>query len=125
VSFSFRRCFSIPNQAEISTEEEGMPKLFALSVGPHICLASGDVLVGRDPKCDVRLPSPRVSRRHCIINTKHGVPVVCDLGSANGTWVNGNRVWCARLSPGDEVAIADVRYQLGVDERHGAAVANC
>jgi hypothetical protein len=41
----------------------------------------------------------------------HGV-VVRDLGSTNGTWINGWRVACGRLKPGDEVANAHVRYRL-------------
>jgi pSer/pThr/pTyr-binding forkhead associated (FHA) protein len=38
--------------------------------------------------------------------------VVRDLGSTNGTWINGGRVHCGRLKPGDEVSIAYNRYRL-------------
>jgi pSer/pThr/pTyr-binding forkhead associated (FHA) protein len=99
-----------------------MPTLFALSLGPDIHVRAGSVLVGRDPRCDVLLSSRRVSRRHCIICRVHDALVVYDLDSANGTTVNGNRVWCARLSPGDEVSIADMRFQLGADGTHGVAL---
>jgi pSer/pThr/pTyr-binding forkhead associated (FHA) protein len=44
--------------------------------------------------------------------------VVRDLGSTNGTWINGLRVAEGRLRPGDELAIAGVRYRL----EGGAAV---
>ena len=64
------------------------------------------------PECDVRLGSLRVSRRHCIITTDRGDVVVRDLGSTNGTWINGRRVAAAQIRPGDEVSIADVRYVM-------------
>jgi len=89
-----------------------MPTLRSVSGGPDITLDRPLVLVGRHPQCDARLDSDRVSRRHCMLTKDaHGV-VVRDLGSTNGTWINGWRVACGRLKPGDEVAIAHVRYRL-------------
>jgi pSer/pThr/pTyr-binding forkhead associated (FHA) protein len=41
-----------------------------------------------------------------------GEVVVCDLGSTNGTWINGGRVERGRLKPGDYVTIAHNRYRL-------------
>jgi pSer/pThr/pTyr-binding forkhead associated (FHA) protein len=87
-----------------------MPILFALSVGPDISVGPGTVLVGRHPECDIQLDSRRVSRRHCIITAERGDLVVRDLGSTNGTSINGRRVTSGRIRPGDEVSIADVRY---------------
>jgi pSer/pThr/pTyr-binding forkhead associated (FHA) protein len=89
-----------------------MPTLFALSVGPDVRVDDGVVMVGRHPECDVRLDSLRVSRRHCILTAEGGEVVVRDLGSTNGTWINGRRVVSGRHWPGDEVAIAHVRYYL-------------
>jgi pSer/pThr/pTyr-binding forkhead associated (FHA) protein len=89
-----------------------MPTLLALSVGPDISLDRDVLTVGRHPECDIRLGSLRVSRRHCIITTDRGDVVVRDLGSTNGTWINGRRVAAAQIRPGDEVLIADVRYLM-------------
>ena len=70
------------------------------------------VMVGRHPQCDARLDSLRVSRRHCILTEDGGEVVVRDLGSTNGTRINGQRVERGRLRPGDEIAIAHIRYRL-------------
>ena len=102
-----------------------MPTLIAISFGPDIPLDRRWTLIGRHPECDVLLDSLRVSRRHCIITAESDAVVVRDLGSMNGTWVNGRRVARSRLRPGDEVSIAHMRYYLGDAEAltfHAAAV---
>jgi pSer/pThr/pTyr-binding forkhead associated (FHA) protein len=61
------------------------------------------MVVGRG-HCDVVLVDPEVSRRHALVTEAAGGPTVEDLGSRNGTWVNGHRIGGAhRLRPGDEV----------------------
>jgi pSer/pThr/pTyr-binding forkhead associated (FHA) protein len=90
-----------------------MPTLLALSFGPDIVLDRRSVMVGRHPECDVLLNSLRVSRKHCIVTCKGDSVVVRDLGSTNGTWINGRRVAWGRLRTGDEIAIAHLRYHLG------------
>jgi pSer/pThr/pTyr-binding forkhead associated (FHA) protein len=85
-------------------------QLIALDEGPDIALADAPLLVGRHPSCDARLGSLRVSRRHCCLARDDGEVVVRDLGSTNGTWINGLRVDSGRLRPGDELAIGGARY---------------
>ena len=89
-----------------------MLTLRSVSGGPDITLDRPLVLVGRHPQCDARLDSVRVSRRHCVLTKDALGVVVRDLGSTNGTWINGWRVACGRLKPGDEVSIAYTRYRL-------------
>ena len=89
-----------------------MPTLLSLSVGPPIAVDHAFVVVGRHPECDAQLDSHRVSRRHCILSSEGADVVVRDLGSKNGTWINGQRVALGRLRPGDEVSIAHFRYRL-------------
>ena len=88
------------------------PEGFQLTFG----LADGqDVVVGRDSDlCQVRLPHPDVSRRHCRIKNEAGRIVVQDLGTRNGTIINGKRVAEAELSPGDVIEI--VGYAISISE---------
>jgi predicted component of type VI protein secretion system len=80
------------------------------------------VLVGRHPQCDARLDSDWVSLRHCVLTEDRGEVVVRDLGSTNGTWINGRRVKQGRLKPGDEMTIAHGRYRLEGTPSHEATV---
>jgi pSer/pThr/pTyr-binding forkhead associated (FHA) protein len=70
------------------------------------------VLVGRDRGCDVRIESFRVSRRHCCLALDRDRVLVRDLGSTNGTRINGRRIGKGVLHPGDELSIAQCRYHL-------------
>jgi pSer/pThr/pTyr-binding forkhead associated (FHA) protein len=87
-------------------------RLVALNEGPDIPLNCTMTFVGRHFACDVRLDSRRVSRRHCCMALEGGSVVVRDLGSTNGTRINGRRVVLGRLGPGDELSIAGYRFRL-------------
>ena len=69
-------------------------------------------LVGRSRACEVCLDSSRVSRRHCCLAFGHGEVLVRDLGSTNGTRINGRRVEKGLLRPGDVLGIAHLRFRL-------------
>ena len=60
-------------------------------------------MVGRDRTCSIVLAHPAVSRRHARITLGGQAPVVEDLQSANGTYVNNARIERAVLKPGDIV----------------------
>ncbi len=89
--------------------------LVALDEGADIPLMPAPMIVGRHPRCDARLAARKVSRRHCCLVPSGGEVVVRDLGSTNGTWINGLRVDEGRLRPGDELAIGGLRYRLEGD----------
>jgi pSer/pThr/pTyr-binding forkhead associated (FHA) protein len=63
------------------------------------------MVIGRLPDCDVVLPDTNVSRRHARIYRDGTDVVVEDLGSTNGTKVNGVRVARKVLSPGDRILL--------------------
>lgn len=68
-------------------------------------LGSGGV-IGRDPKAHFVLDHPHVSRKHARLTTGSGRVVLTDLGSANGTFVNGNRTSRSQeLKEGDRIEI--------------------
>lgn len=65
-------------------------------------------VVGRDPDCDIPLASRSVSRRHALVEKTPDGWVVRDLGSANGTSVDGARVKEAPLAKGTAVRFGEV-----------------
>jgi pSer/pThr/pTyr-binding forkhead associated (FHA) protein len=77
-----------------------------------IMVDSAPLIMGRDRRCDARLNSSRVSRFHCCITLVENTVHVCDLGSTNGTRINGRWVRSGYLHRGDELAIADMRYRV-------------
>ena len=68
-------------------------------------LVKGVVFMGRDPENDIVLPSPAVSRKHCMIRGNGLVFTISDLKSTNGLLVNGRKVKHARLYHGDVICI--------------------
>lgn len=77
-------------------------------------LAEGDTLIGRDPRSQVWLDHSGVSRRHAQIRIAAAErPVLTDLGSTNGTFVNGERVDRPRsLADGDIIKVGSVAVKL-------------
>ncbi len=70
----------------------------------------GPWTVGRGEDCRLIIDADTVSRAHaCLRRTAEGALEICDLGSTNGTWVNGWRVERAVLAPGDQLVLGDVR----------------
>lgn len=85
--------------------------VLALGDGTRLPLADRVVAIGRLPECDITLADPNVSRRHAEIRPSGPGWVVVDLGSTNGTRVNGATVVEHRLQPGDEIAVGNVRIR--------------
>ncbi|HLI60475.1 MAG TPA: FHA domain-containing protein [Solirubrobacteraceae bacterium] len=75
--------------------------------------AAERLLVGRAPESDIELCDETVSRRHAELLWRSGTWVVHDLGSRNGTMLNGRRVERAQLRPGDYLSFA--RHTVRVD----------
>src|SRR4051794_21308675 len=76
-------------------------------------LNDGNTIVGRHDACQLRIKSAQVSRKHCELFEKKGLLLVKDLGSSNGTLVNGKRVQGQRvLEPGDELSIGPVLLRV-------------
>jgi pSer/pThr/pTyr-binding forkhead associated (FHA) protein len=73
----------------------------------EVALGGDELLIGRDPACQVRLDDRRASTRHATIRSEDGHYVLRDLESVNGTLVNGVTVREHRLSPGDLIRIGD------------------
>jgi hypothetical protein len=73
--------------------------------GETLTFASAEVVLGREDGCDVVLDETGVSRRHARLHHDGGRWVVTDLGSSNGTTVNGARAESRPLASGDRLGI--------------------
>jgi adenylate cyclase len=79
---------------------------------------TASVVVGRAPTSDFPIIDPTISRRHAQILRQDDKIFLRDLGSSNGTYVNGVRVESAELKPGDLVTFGKVMFRLEeVDRR--------
>ena len=107
-SSSTEKTFSSPPPAESGIPRH--PYLLVLSgpqFGEVFDLAPGqELLIGRSPEAQVWIQDEGVSRRHATIVAGSGEARLADTGSANGTWVDGERVREATLRDG-------TRFQLG------------
>jgi pSer/pThr/pTyr-binding forkhead associated (FHA) protein len=96
-------------------------QLLPLDGGAVIELAKELTVVGRREDCDVRLDHKSVSKMHCVIVKSDGLLLLRDLGSTNGTRVNGQRVRRAALLPNDQVAIAGFKFRVTFGGENAAA----
>lgn len=72
----------------------------------------GRLVIGRGSDCDLVLDEPEMSRRHALIENTGDVIFLRDLGSSNGTFVNGVQVRNAVLHPDDQIAFDHNRFLL-------------
>jgi pSer/pThr/pTyr-binding forkhead associated (FHA) protein len=76
------------------------------------------VILGRDPTCDLAMPDPSVSARHAMLSYHHGQWWLDDLGSSNGTRLNQEELRTPTvLTTGDEIRCggATVLFSVGPD----------
>jgi DNA-binding response OmpR family regulator len=76
-------------------------------VGTRWMIDRSDMIIGREEDCDIVLPSRQISRNHARIRRSEGRHILEDLGSKNGTFVNGRELTEPYpLQDGDEIQIA-------------------
>ena len=81
----------------------------------NIPLRSKTVTIGRGPKCQVRVPAASVSREHCELIIKNSEVRVKDLDSANGTFVNGDKVVEVQLGAGDMLRAGQINFMVQIN----------
>ena len=103
-----------PPVAAAVLEPEPVPETFALAFGgkPHE-LAKPRVVLGRSKEADIRVPDDNVSRRHAEVRLEDDGYWIVDLGSTNGTIVNGKRVDRARLENDDRITLGSTEIVFG------------
>jgi adenylate cyclase len=90
-------------------------ELQPLGGGDPIPLLKTSLTVGRRESADIVLRFPNVSGNHCELSLVEGYWHVKDLGSSNGTKVNGSRVSEQRLEPGDTLSVAKHEYEVSYE----------
>jgi hypothetical protein len=96
-----------PTRAQLRVHEDGAER--AIPLDKEL------VTIGRLSECDVVIDDNGASRRHAQIRTVGGVSTLTDLGSTNGTKVNGREVQSTELSDGDRITVGATR----IDYRSG------
>jgi pSer/pThr/pTyr-binding forkhead associated (FHA) protein len=95
-------------------------RLVLQPTGAGIDVNRPDMLVGRHSECDIRLPLPDVSRRHCRLRFVEGCWQVIDLNSLNGIQVNGEPVLQAPLAQGDLLRIGGFTFVIDLTGAAGS-----
>lgn len=78
-------------------------------------LPSSVTVIGRRSNCDLHIPITSVSRKHCQLNQDQGVMKIRDLGSRNGTYVNGKRVEETVIKAGDQMKVGPLTFVFQID----------
>ena len=74
--------------------------------GRRLIIGPSGATIGRSRSCDVVLDDPNVSRKHAEVRPRGGAWVLSDLGSTNGSTLNGRRLEHPEVvRPGDEIEI--------------------
>ncbi|WP_422931816.1 FHA domain-containing protein [Singulisphaera sp. PoT] len=86
--------------------------------GKAITITSRSFLIGRDSACQLRPLSEEVSPRHAELRIRPGLAMIADLGSANGTRVNGRRLTGpVSLRSGDRIEIGPLSVTAMLEEQ--------
>jgi len=78
-------------------------------------LQMGSTVIGRGDQANLRLPDVGISRRHARLDFDGNQVVLTDLGSTNGTMVNGQRVSAVALNPGDMIQLGTTTLTFRAD----------
>jgi hypothetical protein len=92
-------------ESEVQEVSSGPSDWLVLPDGRRVPVSDEPVTIGRLPECAVAVNAPNVSRRHAQVRRDGSNTVVVDLGSTNGTKVNGVTVREHKLSAGDRITV--------------------
>ena len=73
-------------------------------------------IVGRAEECDIVIPDPRVSSRHFFLTPRGGEWWIRDLGSTNGTFLNGRKISVSKITEGDTLRVGQTLITVGKKE---------
>lgn len=99
--------------AKISVIENNVPV-------NSISLTAGTISIGRANDNDIRIKDTTVSSHHAKIVTFYNASYIEDLGSTNGTFVNGKRVTKYTLNPGDIISMGALSLKVETEDNVGS-----
>ena len=108
-----------PREPEAAGAEDAPPpaverEVVTLTIDGRVYpVASRRVVLGRSRECDISLPDSNVSRRHAELVQEGATYWLADLGSTNGTELNGERVDRAKLADGDRITLGSTDVVFG------------
>lgn len=101
----------VPGQQPAQPQQASRACLIDAAANRAIDLASARVTLGRESRNDITIPDINVSRTHAEISlSPQGAWVITDLGSTNGTYVNGRAVASQPLNEGDHIAMGSTNF---------------
>lgn len=107
------RLDATPGEAPAEVEEEPIASLISETDGRAYPLKTGENLIGRSPEADVLIPHPSVSRRHALIVIEDGAAYIEDLGSTNGTIIEGKPVTAkTQIGSGARIRLGEVVLRI-------------
>ena len=91
------------------------------SSGKEIAIKGPHFVIGRSDECNLRANSDAISRKHCAISLKNEDVIVRDLGSRNGTYLNGEKVDNpTAMEMGDQLRVGPLEFLVTVSEKTAA-----
>lgn len=109
------------NTSAPSQTPDMLPRLVLRGLGENVVeypLSEARVVIGRSTSATIQLSDREVSRRHTEVNASADEHILVDLGSSNGTFHNGRRLYGpVRLADGDEVLVGTTRLVYRAGER--------
>jgi hypothetical protein len=107
-----------PTEAVAPAELGMAPEVVRLTFnGTSRELAQPKIVIGRSRDCDIQLVDANVSRRHAELRQEGASYWIVDLGSTNGTEVNGKRVKRAKLQDGDKIVLGSTEIMFDRETR--------
>lgn len=83
--------------------------------GAKIAVKKSEFIIGRSQKCHLCAGSSAISRQHCAITRQDNRVTVKDMGSRNGTLVNGNKIdGETELTSGDEITVGPLKFLVTI-----------
>ncbi|MCY2941432.1 MAG: FHA domain-containing protein [Planctomycetota bacterium] len=84
-------------------------------MGKEIPITAAEFRIGKDPSCQLK-PAAGVSDKHCAFLVKQGKLFLVDLGSAEGTFVNDNKISAeVELKPKDKVKVGPLLFEVKIE----------